>query len=216
MIEKQLAYKYKLYEKIKEDIITGVYSQGEVLNERKLSKTMGISRTPVREALQLLSHDGWVVNEIYKGTVVRTFEEGYVLNTLKVRTALELLAIEDAILYMNNQGIEEIDEIIYRQEKSLIDYNPTEFMKLDREFHDKIYSFSKNNVLIDLLKNFNDIIRYFGIQALTIPERNLHTLKEHKNIVSEMKNKNIEEAKKTMETHMLMTGNAIFEYSGKK
>ena len=80
MIEKNVSYKYKIYEKIKEDIITGVYSQGEVLNERQLSETLGVSRTPIREALQLLSFDGWVVKEPYKGTVVRTFDIDYVMN----------------------------------------------------------------------------------------------------------------------------------------
>ena len=84
MIEKNVSYKYKIYEKIKEDIITGVYSQGEVLNERQLSETLGVSRTPIREALQLLSFDGWVVKEPYKGTVVRTFDIDYVMNAQRL------------------------------------------------------------------------------------------------------------------------------------
>lgn len=213
MIEKQLNYKYKVYEKIKEDIITGVYSQGEILNERKLAESMGISRTPIREALQMLNIDGWVVNEVYKGAVVRTFDISYVMNVQKVRRALELLAIEDTIPNIDAQGIDELEDIIDRQERALTDYNPTVFMRLDREFHEKIYSFSKNDVLLKLLSNINDIIRYFGIKVLTVSERSISTLDEHKAVLDAIKQKNLDLAKKAMEHHMLMTSNAIYKYT---
>lgn len=213
MIEKQLSYKYKVYQKIKEDIITGVYSQGEVLNERKLAEAMGISRTPIREALQLLNRDGWIVDEVYKGAVVRTFDINYVMNVQKVRKALEILAIEDTINNISEQHINKLSNILLKQEQSLTDYNPTAFMKLDREFHEKIYSFSNNDVLLNLLKNINDIIRYFGIKVLMVPERSITTLMEHKAILDAIKKKDIESAKKAMENHMLMTSNAILKYT---
>lgn len=213
MIEKQLSYKYKVYQKIKEDIITGVYLQGEVLNERKLAEAMGISRTPIREALQLLNRDGWIVDEVYKGAVVRTFDINYVMNVQKVRKALEILAIEDTINNISEQHINKLSNILLKQEQSLTDYNPTAFMKLDREFHEKIYSFSNNDVLLNLLKNINDIIRYFGIKVLMVPERSITTLMEHKAILDAIKKKDIESAKKAMENHMLMTSNAILKYT---
>ncbi|MDF2519776.1 MAG: transcriptional regulator, GntR family [Clostridia bacterium] len=213
MIEKQLSYKYKVYQKIKEDIITGVYSQGEVLNERKLAETMGISRTPIREALQLLSTDGWVVNEVYKGAVVRTFDINYVMNIQKVRKALEILAVEDAVLNIDSRGIKDLDSIILKQEKCLTNYNPKEFMKLDREFHEKIYSYSQNDVLISLLMNINDIIRYFGIKILMVPERNVYTLAEHQAVLDGMKEKDSVKAKRAMENHMIFTSEAILKYT---
>lgn len=213
MIEKQLNYKYKVYEKIKEDIITGVYPQGELLNERKLAEIMGISRTPVREALQMLEIDGWVINEVYKGAVVRTFDIDYVTNVQKVRRALETLAIEDTISNIEDAGIKELEDIISRQEESLKYYNPSAFMKLDRELHEKIYSFSKNDILLKLLNNLNDIIRYFGIKVLSVPERSVTTLEEHKAVVDAIKNKDMESAKKAMEHHMTMTTEAIYKYT---
>lgn len=213
MIEKQQTYKYKIYDQIKEDIITGVYSQGEVLNERRLSEIMGISRTPIREALQLLSRDGWVIYEVYKGAVVRTFEIDYVMNVQKVRKALEILAIEDAVLNINDDDVDKLSEVLDEQEHSLINYDPTEFMRLDRVFHEIIYGLSNNEVLLNLLKNINDIIRFFGIKVLMLPERNKATLSEHRAVVTALKERNLELAKNAMENHMLMTGNAILKYS---
>ena len=98
MIEKQLPYKYKVYEIIKEDILSGKYRAGEELNERELAETMGVSRTPVREAIQMLEHNGWVSIETYKGAVIRSFGRKYLADLMKVRTALELSAVEDLSL----------------------------------------------------------------------------------------------------------------------
>jgi len=77
MLEKQLPYKHKVYEAIKKGILDGYYAPGDVLNERRLSEEMGISRTPVREALQMLAQDGWLQIETYKGAVVREFNMRY-------------------------------------------------------------------------------------------------------------------------------------------
>lgn len=63
MVEKQLAYKYQVYNEIKKGIMSGVYPAGSVMNERKLSEELGISRTPIREGLQLLARDGWILME---------------------------------------------------------------------------------------------------------------------------------------------------------
>lgn len=216
MIEKQTSYKYKVYQRIKEDIITGVYSQGEVLNERKLAETMGISRTPIREALQMLNIDGWVLNEVYKGAVVRTFDIDYVMNVHKVRKALEVLAVEDAISNITERDIKELNNIINKQEQSLTNYNPAAFMKLDREFHEKIYSFSKNDILLHLLMNINDIIRYFGIKVLMVPERNITTLSEHRAVLDAIMARDVAMAKKAMEEHMIKTSEAILKYTIEK
>lgn len=215
MIEKQLSYKFKVYEKIKEDIITGVIPQGEILNERKLSEELGISRTPIREALQLLNRDGWLIIETYKGAVVRTFDMDYVEKVLKVRGSLEILAVVDATNNATKADLEYMNGILDKQEKSFIDYNPTDFMILDRQFHEKIYALSKNEILISLLGNLNDIIRFFGIKALRQPERNKSTLKEHRDILNSMGNRDIEVAKKNMEYHMQQTSANIYKYNAK-
>ncbi|MBS7525276.1 GntR family transcriptional regulator [Fusibacter paucivorans] len=216
MIEKQTTYKYKVYEQIKEDIITGVYSQGEILNERRLSDVLGISRTPIREALQLLHRDGWVVYEVYKGAVVRTFEIEYFTNVQKVRRALEVLAIEDAILNATDTDIKELNDIVQLQETALKNDDTIEFMNLDRSLHNKISLLSKNEVLLNLLKNINDIIRFLGLKVLAKGARKKATLIEHKAIVKAIESRNLEDAKKAMETHMIKTGEAISNFTNRK
>ena len=64
MVQKAQPYKYQVYNEIKRGILKGQYVPGDVLTERRLSEEMGISRTPIREAMQMLEHDGWLVVEI--------------------------------------------------------------------------------------------------------------------------------------------------------
>lgn len=216
MIEKQLSYKYKVYKQLKEDIITGKYSEGEVLNERKLADAMGISRTPIREALSILNTEGWIIDEPYKGAVVRPFTVEYVMQAHKVRRALEVLAVEDAINNIKSENINELKDILEKQAKNLKNYDPAEFMTLDREFHDLIYSLSKNDILQDLLKNLHDMIRYFGIKVLSYPERSRTTLSEHIAIFEGINQKNIEVAKEAMDYHMLKTREEILKRTKNK
>ena len=87
-LEKQLPYKHKIYKILKSEILNGRYSPGEVLNERSLSEELGISRTPIREALQMLAQDGWVSIETYKGAVVRELDlrnmKEFLLSQMKI------------------------------------------------------------------------------------------------------------------------------------
>ena len=116
MVEKQLGYKYQVYNEIKKGIMTGIYPPGSVMNERKLSEELGISRTPIREGMQILARDGWLQMETYKGTVVREFDPHYMWELTRVRSALELSAIEDAVKNVTEKDLKCLEEIQARSE----------------------------------------------------------------------------------------------------
>ena len=118
MVEKQLGYKYQVYNEIKKGIMTGVYPPGFVMNERKLSEELGISRTPIREGMQMLARDGWLQMETYKGTVVREFDPHYMWELTRVRSALELSAIEDAVKNVTEKDLKCLEEIQENRRKS--------------------------------------------------------------------------------------------------
>ena len=109
MVQKAQPYKYQVYNEIKRGILKGQYVPGDVLTERRLSEEMGISRTPIREAMQMLEHDGWLVVETYKGALVREFDLEYVLEVLKIRKSLEMLAVEDAAQNAAAPDLEELE-----------------------------------------------------------------------------------------------------------
>lgn len=205
MVQKAQPYKYQVYDEIKRGILKGQYMPGDVLTERKLSDEMGISRTPIREAMQMLAHDGWLVMETYKGAVVREFDLEYVLEVLKIRKSLEMLAVEDAVLNVTDRDLEDLEEIARCQRDMLNHYDEYDYIEMDRKFHQKIYELSHNRTLQSLLNNFNDIISFFGIRALKQKERKITTMEEHQKILDAVKSRDAGAAVHAMEEHMSKT-----------
>ena len=205
MVQKAQPYKYQVYDEIKRGILKGQYMPGDVQTERKLSDEMGISTTPIREAMQMLAHDGWLVMETYKGAVVREFDLEYVLEVLKIRKSLEMLAVEDAVLNVTDRDLEELEEIARCQRDMLNHYDEYDYIEMDRKFHQKIYELSHNRTLQGLLNNFNDIISFFGIRALKQKERKITTMEEHQKILDAVKSRDAGAAVRAMEDHMSKT-----------
>lgn len=206
MLEKQLPYKHKVYEAIKKDILCGKYTPGYVLNERHLSEEMGISRTPVREALQMLAQDGWVQIETYKGAVVRTFDLKYIKELSRIRLALEVCAIEDAITNITDEAVQHLDEIQQAQQQMLDQFSLESYILLDREFHCFIYDLSCNQELIRLLRNYFDIFCFLGAQVVkNSEERRITTLQEHQAILKAIRDRNVHAAVQAMRYHLEST-----------
>ncbi|MFQ8842692.1 MAG: GntR family transcriptional regulator [Clostridium fessum] len=150
------------------------------MNERKLSEELGISRTPIREGMQMLARDGWLQMETYKGTVVREFDPHYMWELTRVRSALELSAIEDAAKNITENDLKCLEEIQEKQKEVLEHYDITRFIQLDREFHTYIYQMSQNRELLKLLSNYYDMFRFMGMQAVMgTDKRRQTTIDEH-------------------------------------
>ena len=193
MVQKQLSYKYQVYNELKKGILTGQYPPGSVMNERKLSEEMGISRTPIREGLQMLARDGWLQMETYKGAVVREFDPHYMWELSRIRYALELSAAEDAVKNMTDQGLERLRQIQAAQ-------------RHDREFNSCIYEMSLNRELMKLASNYYDVFRFLGMQAVMgTEERRLTTIEEHQDILEAMEQHNPKAAVQAMKKHMEQT-----------
>lgn len=203
MVEKQLAYKYQVYNEIKKGILTGLYPAGSEMNERKLSEELGISRTPIREGLQMLARDGWLLMETYKRAVVREFDPHYMWELIRVRSALEMSAVEDAVKNMTEEALVQLRQIHGRQCELLSHYDAPAFIQVDREFHTCIYNMSRNRELIKLVSNYYDMFRFMGMQAVMgTEERRKTTLEEHQAILAAMERRDPEEAVRAMKIHM--------------
>ena len=207
MIEKQLPYKFKVYEAIKEEILCGRYAPGDTLNERRLSEELGISRTPVREGLQMLAQDGWLHMETYKGAVVREFELEYLRDIAQIRRVLEVCAVENAALNITEEGIALLEKNQQEQREVVSSkFDIHDFMCLDRRFHTIISDYSGNKELIHLLRNYYDMYRYLGTQAvMNKEERRWTTLAEHQAVLDALKAHDPQAAVQAMGAHMKST-----------
>ncbi|CDZ74212.1 GntR family transcriptional regulator [Peptoniphilus sp. ING2-D1G] len=214
MVIKPKSYKQLAYEELKENIIEGTYKPNQVLNERSISEDFGISRTPIREAFQRLYYEGWLVTKDNKKNVVREFNLEYIIMNQKVRESLEILAIIESIDKFKDSDVKNLEKITEEQEQIIKEGNFYKYIKLDRKFHEYIYLISENSVLTKILSNLNDTVRYFGQIALSYPNRQEQTVKEHRKIIEEIKNKDERKAAEAMKIHMENTLDAI-KYSYK-
>lgn len=209
-IEKAVSYKEKVYKELKAGIISQRIKPGEILNERKLAQTLGISRTPVREAIQMLANEKWIIIEPYRGAYVYELTEKDIVEVFQVRLALECLAIELIVDKISKEDIVKLKSIFKKQEKLKEKYEAEAFIEADREFHTFIAKHSDNRVLIDMLNELGDVLRRLGVQAVQDKKRFIETLDEHTAILDALSMNNKDGAIDAMKHHITKTMDNIY------
>lgn len=206
-VEQPQSFKQHAYEEIKKAIINHVIPPGEVLSERNLSESLGISRTPLREAIHMLELEGWVRSIPRKGVFVAQISERDVEEVLQIRRAIETLVMELLIPAIADEQIERIEEIYLHQSENQKDKQS--FIFIDKDFHMYLAELSQNSRLINLMHNLSDQMRWFGIMALNASDRTERTLQEHKSIIEGLKKHNLDQAKQAVFTHIEHTRIAV-------
>ncbi|MHB1653302.1 MAG: GntR family transcriptional regulator [Desulfitobacteriaceae bacterium] len=202
-------YKEKIYEELKKSIINNVLEPNTVLNEREIAQSLGISRTPVRDALKLLEFEGWVTTIPWKGTYVSYLTKEDVREVIQLRKGLEILAIE-LIEKVSEENLISLKSILERMYEHAKNGEQTEFMNQDKMFHLFLVKLSKNSRLIQIVSNLSDHIYRLGISAITLEGRILESSDEHRAILDALVNGNIEAAKQYVSHHLENTEKAIF------
>jgi len=190
------------FEKIKEAIIKGHFKPGEKLVEQTLAQEMGVSRTPVREAIRRLEAEGFVVSIPRKGVVVSRADKEEIVQLYSIRAELEGLAARWAIENADEDDIRKLDEAISRMEETAASGDLDGVVQSNALFHDAIAQASKSRILCTLLKTLQDNIQRFRFQSLHLPGRPVAALAEHKEIVAAIKEKKAEEADRLLKEHL--------------
>ncbi len=146
-LNKAVSYKMRVYEELKSAIINEKLKPGEVLNERKIAEELGISRTPVREAIQMLENEGWVNTEPWKGSYVVNITNQDVEEIFQLRRTLESLVIELIVPKIGELEINKIEELINKQSRYCKEYNAENFIYKDRDFHMYLVHLTNNKRL---------------------------------------------------------------------
>ena len=134
---------------------------------------------------------------------------------MKVRTALEVSAVEDAAKHITEEYLKEIRRLFEVQRQAVEETNVPvyQFIQMDREFHLAIYKLSENKTLISLLDNLNDMICVAGMRALTSDVRRQETLAEHKEVLNALEEGDPQKAIQAMRYHMEKTTENIQQHA---
>ena len=171
----------QVFEKLENDIIQGIYPKGEILTELKLVEQLGVSRTPIREALRRLEQER-LIEDAGKGSKVLGITEDDLLDIMNIRERIEGLAAYYATINMTDEGRAELSHIVDLQEFYFNKNDPDHLRQVDDEFHDAICRLSKRTVITDTLIPLHRKTRRFRRIAMEDRERTAKTTQEHRDI----------------------------------
>jgi DNA-binding GntR family transcriptional regulator len=172
----------QVFKEIENAILDGALIPGECLKEHRLSEELGVSRTPVREALRLLELEGLVHLEPHRGAVVIGIAEKDIRDIYVIRTRIETLAVEWASANITDKELAELQENLGMQEFYLQRGELVRLRNLDSAFHMLIYNASRSRPLQYMLGVFLQYVRKARELSLEWGERAGLTLAEHRAI----------------------------------
>ena len=191
----------QVFEKLEDDIVYGVYKRGEVLTELKLAESLGVSRTPIREALRRLEQER-MIEDSGKGSIVLGITKEDLLDIMDIRLRIEGLACRYAAENITPEGIEELTHLIDLQEFYQSKGDVARLQTVDDEFHAAICRLSCRNVIYDTLIPLYRKTRLYRKLAMEDTERSPKTLQEHREIFQAIISGDGPKAKTLMKQHI--------------
>ncbi|MEW5721485.1 MAG: GntR family transcriptional regulator [Thermodesulfobacteriota bacterium] len=202
------------YEALRESILAGTLRRGQVYNEIALAKDMGISRTPVREALLELAAQGLVTFLPRKGVKINHYSPGDIEEIFEVRKAIELAAVEKVAQASPPLDLGKAAAALENQKKAAEKKDFETLLKADREFHTALSELTNNRRFVIILENISDMIQLMGTLALTIEGRYREVLGEHEKVLEAVRDRRPQTARKAMDYHLERSKTAALEARG--
>ena len=191
----------QVFEKLENDIIQGVYPRGEILTELKLVEQLGVSRTPIREALRRLEQER-LIADAGKGSVVLGITEDDLLDIMNIREHIEALAAYYATINMTEEGRKELLHIMDLQDFYYSKWDTEHLQQADDAFHDAICYMSKRTVIKDTLIPLHRKTRRYRKIAMQNKERATSSLHEHHAICNAMISGDAQLARNLLSQHI--------------
>jgi len=191
-----------VFESLSEAIISGQLRSGERLMEIQLAEEMGVSRTPVREAIRKLELEGLVAMIPRKGAYVAGFSLKDIVDVFEIRGALEGLAAELAAERITDDELEELERYLVKISDDIENGDLERVVATDTDFHSILYKASRNQRLSQIISNLREQIQRFRTTSLSYPGRMKIALEEHRKIVEAISARDGELACKLAQEHI--------------
>lgn len=201
-LKKRPLYRDEIKNSIKQAIVTGELQPGDRIVETRWAKELGVSQSPVREAIRELEMIGLVENIPYQGSFVRKVTKKDMKDSYKVRMHLEMLGIEDAVNIITDEEIEEVYRTLKEMETAAEEQDFDLYVQKDVLFHQKIMEISQNTFLLRFWKQSNMQLQglvYFGTWYSGQTLKELST--RHDDLYVAIKTKDIKRGKVAVRRH---------------
>lgn len=191
-----------VFNTLRQAILKGELKPGERLMEIQLANRLGVSRTPIREAMRKLELEGLVLMIPRKGAEVAEITEKSLRDVLEVRRALEELSVQIACDKITKEEIQRLTVAAEEFEAVAEDGDITKVAEADVKFHDIIYQATDNQKLIQLLNNLREQMYRYRVEYLKRRDFHAQLIKEHDQIIQMIEQKKKEDATKIMSQHI--------------
>ena len=198
----QYSLRGRVFNKLREDILAGNYEENCELKEAAISKELGVSRTPVREALRQLELEGLVSIIPNKGAYVKGITAKDIYDIYVMRSYLEGLCARWAATRISDELMAAMEENIYLTEFHEKKGNAKKLLELDNRFHELLYEAGGSKELMRVLKDYHEYVGRVRKVTLGETKRAKNSTHEHKQICEAIKNHDALLAEKCAREHI--------------
>ena len=191
-----------VFNTLREAILKGELRPGERLMEIHLANRLGVSRTPIREAIRMLELEGLVLMIPRKGAEVAGISEQGLRDVLEVRRSLEELAIELACQRMADDDILELKKTQEEFRRAVRTSDAMTIAETDEHYHDIIYNGTGNSRLIQILYNLREQMYRYRLEYIKDADKRQILVVEHDQILKAIQNRHVAEAKAAIREHI--------------
>ena len=208
-IEQFLPLRDVVFNTLRQAILTGEMKPGERLLEIHLANKLGVSRTPIREAIRMLELEGLVIMVPRRGAQVAQITEKSMSDVLEVRCALDVLAVELACERITTEAVEELREACREFEKATTTKDVHVIAKADVAFHDIIFKAAGNPRLTQMINNLAEQMYRYRFEYIKDESQHQMLVKEHCLICESIEKRDVEGAKEAIRKHIENQENSI-------
>ena len=187
---------------LKKALFSGEYKSGDELSLTDIAAKLGVSRTPIREAIRKLELEGLVLMIPRKGAEVAKISEKSLRDVLEVRRSLEELAIELACQRMTESDIKELEEAQEAFREAIHSADAMTIAETDEHYHDIIYNGTGNNRLVQILNNLREQMYRYRLEYIKDADKRQILVVEHDYILKAIRSRHVAEAKKAIREHI--------------
>lgn len=202
-----------VFDYLRESILNGDLKPGERLMEIALAEQLGVSRTPVREAIRKLEKEKFVEMIPRKGAYVANLTAKDILDVLEIRIVLEGFSAELAAKRMTDEEIEELEAILNGFNTSVDVQDTTGMIDNDKEFHDKIFESTRNSKLIEMVKDLHDQFQRFRLIYFNEFDNYIELQTWHERIFDAIKHRDPDKAKECAENHVKLIMEIVMKWN---
>lgn len=201
-VNEYLPLREVVFNNLRDAILNGELKPGERLLENQLAEKLGVSRTPVREALRMLEQENLVALVPRKGAQVLDLSAADIKNVLEIRSALEAVAIRHACRSMDVEHLEELKVLNVEFERAFEEKDYERVATTDEKMHDIIFASAHNDRLVQIISNMRAQVYRYRMAYLKVYETKTAVVNHHRGIIAAIENHLEEEGIKVMAEHI--------------